>query len=117
MKMQKDERLKKYTRDVKREIMMHLILRLRRFETNLQNAQYLSQAILAIFPVENTKELFKKLSKLSQYHKEVRKAFIKYANQYFEEEKKEALKVIPPFIKKGELSEAVKILKAVNYYV
>lgn len=108
--------LEQTIKDVKREVLKHIILNLRHYELTTEEAQYLAQDLLAIFPVTTMDELFMKLNKLTKDYKEVRPVFIKYAKKYYEEQEKQVLQLVPPYIKNGEIEQAVTLMKGVNYH-
>lgn len=109
-------KLETLIKDVKREILLEVILGLRHYQITMQDAHYLAKDLLAIFPVKDIKDMLKKLNNLGKNYKTARKVFIKHANKYFEEEKRKTLETIPPIIEKGWIIQAVTILKEVNYH-
>jgi hypothetical protein len=107
--------LEKLTSDIKRDILFKIILHLRRHEITLEEAKYLAQDFLAVFPAISVEELLKSMSKLGENYKEARSVFIKYAVAYYEEQKKHLLTVVPPYIYKGDITTAVNLLKGGEY--
>lgn len=106
-----NEQLEKLIRDVKRDLMFQVILNMRHFKLTQEDARYLAQDFLKIFPIQSEKELLDKLFQLGQKYIETRTVFIKYASSYYEKEKQRILQAIPPYLKNGDIEKALTIMK------
>ncbi len=102
--------------DIKRDLLFHVILNMKRNLLSLEDTKYLAEDFLQIFPVFSIAELLKKLNELGKIYKEARIVFIKYANLYYEEEKTYLLYQIPPYIKNGEIDKAIEVMKGGIYH-
>lgn len=97
--------------DVKRDLLFHVIQNMKHKNLDMRDARYLAQDVMSIFPVFTIDELLEKLSKLSSIYKEARAVYIKYANLYFETKRQYLLTVVPPSIHRGEIDQALSLLK------
>ena len=103
--------------DVQRDLTYYIILNLRHHELAVPTAQALAREFLAIFPIQTIEDLLRKLEKLAKKYHEARAVFIEYANAFYREKKKEALEIVPGYIKNLQIEEAIKITKGVTYHV
>ncbi len=103
--------------DIQRDLTYYIILNLRHHELAVPTAQALAREFLAIFPIQTVEDLLRKLEKLGKRYQEARAVFIEYANAFYRAKKKEALEIVPGYIKNLQIEEAIKITKGVTYHV
>lgn len=111
-----EKELKDYISDMERDLMFQVIMNMKNYKLTMQTAHYIAKDFLEIFPVSDIQRLLNKLKILAKEHEEIRAVFITYAKKYYEKQKDYILTIVPPYIKNGEIEQAVQIVKGGNYH-
>lgn len=105
-----------FINDIKREVLFHIIMDMRDNKLTISDAKDLATDFLSIFPVTDIKDLIYQLQLLGDLYHSIRLVFIKYANEYYDEEKEDILSKIPNYIHTGQINGAIQILRGGVYH-
>ena len=106
-----DDSMQTITTDIEEELFNEIVNNLEQASITVEEAQQLARDFLALLPLEDKKDLLKKLYTLSQKHNEARKIYIEYAAPYEEEERQKKLTLISQHIKSGKIEDALAAAK------
>lgn len=92
-----------------RELLLHLVLGLRRERISNERSKKIASEFLKILRAETTVDGFRdKLSKISQFYPEIREAFLTTFEDYEKDLKNVRLQQASEYIKNGEIDLALK---------
>ena len=106
-----DDSMQTITTNIEEELFNEIVNNLEQASITVEEAQQLARDFLAILPMEDKKDLLKKLYELSQKHAEARKIYIEYAAPYEEEERQKRLTLISQHLKSGKIEDALAAAK------
>ena len=109
-----DDPMQTITTDIEKELLNEIVENLDQASITPEEAQQLAHDFLALLPMQDKKDLLKKLYVLSQKHGEARKIYIEYAAPYEEEERQKRLTLISQHIKNGKIEDALATAKEGN---
>ncbi len=98
-------------RNVKRDLLFHIILHMRHYKITMEDAQSLAKEFLETLPVSTIEGLLLSLHTLAKTYEQARIVYIKYALPYYEEQKRYILTSVPPLIQRGDIEKAIALLK------
>lgn len=106
-----DKSIQTITTDIEKELVDEIVENLDQASITAEEAQQLAQDFLAILPMNDKKDLLKKLYTLSEKHTEAKKIYLEYAKPYEEEERQKRLTLISQHIKNGNIEDALATAK------
>jgi hypothetical protein len=109
-----DDSMQTITTDIEEELFNEIVNNLEQASITVEEAQQLARDFLTLLPLEDKKDLLKKLYTLSQKHNEARKIYIEYAAPYEEEERQKRLTLISQHLKSGKIEDALAAAKEGN---
>ena len=106
-----DDSMESITTNIEDELFNEIVNNLEQASITVEEAQQLARDFLALLPLEDKKDVLKKLYTLSQKHDEARKIYIEYAAPYEEEERQRRLTLISQHLKSGKIEDALAAAK------
>lgn len=103
--------LEQLVRDIKQDLLVEVIVDMKKTELSLDQARQLAKDFLGILPPVNKEELIQKLGSLGKLYKEVRTIFIKYAKLFDEEKRTYLREQAHRFLEKRNISYALLAVK------
>ncbi|OIP57408.1 MAG: hypothetical protein COX79_00405 [Candidatus Levybacteria bacterium CG_4_10_14_0_2_um_filter_36_16] len=97
-----DNQIQIITKDIKRDILLMIVLKLKYSEIGVGHAKQLAREVIDACKYENTDDIFKGLFELSKRYAEVNDVFIKQANNFDKFFVEEGLKRVKDELKGGE---------------
>ena len=106
--------LNKLTSNVKRDLLFHIILNMRRGDLSMKVAQHLSRDFLEQFPFTSYEDLLQKLKLLGEKYKEANEVYLKYASPDHAQRDQESLQEMLQHIKMGDFDKAIQVTRREN---
>ena len=103
--------LNEIIKDVERDLVVNLTIAMRHKRITGIEARNIAKEFMADFPYESSMELFKKLNKMSDEFRVVRKVYIKFALDYEREKDEKIIKIMRNYMKINDFENAINTAK------
>ncbi len=103
----KNTNFEQFKKDFKQDMLIKVIVALRRKRISQENASYLAKRILEIFQDEKATEVFKKINKLAETHPNILEILIKRGTEYDERQRAHDINQIQVYLRGGLPTEAL----------
>lgn len=97
---------------IKKELIDIIIQHLRENKLDLEKAQKLASDFLEELPIQDQKDLLKKLKELGEKYKEVEEIYVEELGKAEQEKRNTALNTMRDYIKQGKIEDAITIAKS-----
>ena len=97
--------------DIEAKLLNEIIVNLEQNKMSTQEARNLAKEFLSLLPIQDQKDLLKKLLKLSRDNNAAKGIYLDYAKPYEENETQRKLTLISQHLKQGNIDQALTIAK------
>lgn len=105
------QNLDKFVDEVERDLLSHIYANLKAQEINSQEAQKIAQDFLKLLPFKDKKDLLDKLNTLGHEYRTAQEVYVKYGEEFEEQERQRKLNLMRMHIKSGEINKALEVAK------
>lgn len=103
--------LEQYKKDMKRDILFHIILEVKRGELSVSDAQDLAAGFLSILDSKTLPKLFGELKILGDFYPQALAVYVKYGKKYDLEKGSFLVASVLPYIHRQDIEAALKLLQ------
>jgi hypothetical protein len=107
--------LKALVKDVERELVVNLAISTKHNKVSFEDSKNIAKDYISSYPFANYEDLFERLLALSNKYREVRKIYVRYSPQYYEEKTRVILMQMRSCLRSDDIDEAVRVGKEINY--
>jgi hypothetical protein len=106
-----DQSMQTLTTDIEKDLLEAIIENLEQNKIDTDEAKKVAQEFLSYLPLQDKKDLLKKLYSLGLHHSEAKGLYLKYAKPIEEEERQKKLTLMSQHIKNGQIEQAIAVAK------
>src|SRR4029079_3380438 len=103
--------LKELVKDVERDLVINLAVSVKHKRISFDESKVIAKEFISYFPFGNYEDLFERLCFMSSKYRDVRKVYVKYSPNYYDEKTQIVLFSMRKFIKEEDIDRALIIAK------
>ena len=106
-----DKRFQVFKKDMQRDLLVHIVVRVRNGTITFEMAQNMSREIIDAFTKTTEPSIYEALYGIAKKHPGIADIFIKNANTYEKKKLTDDIPAIISFIKQNDIDNALRIAK------